>query len=383
MAQSEYDIPLNDWGYDNTPYVTIEEMKEILDKKKTPWGDAYEDLQLDEQTGLYYTTYFEEYPSDIVYAHWLVERMMEMSEKVDWARVTFGYTTSIIDNLEEIYQHPLVWIEGENHELEDKYLVIGRVAKPMSSEERCTCSPDDTFFIEMMEYERTLWFADNLPIAPKHSREEGFIRWDLITESVVASHWPDGRFGTHLLNVNEFRQKIDYIATHRGGAKAAEIIQLFRQDWPEIVALKLFEIEKFTPQQIEEFRLTLFEGMDRKMRQWESEVPKPQEQTQKTSKEPSSQDLENTFSFVFRRTDDYRRMIDFLIAERNTASDGDWARYALAMYEANIFIHRPKTFKTWLPRFCEIFGRTVPYQEPNKLKRTQCERSIEAFLPAH
>ena len=76
-------------------------------------------------------------------------------------------------------------------------------------------------------------------------------------------------------------------------------------------------------------------------------------------------------------------MVDFLIAEREAASDIDWTRYALALYRANIFTHAPRSFTKWLPEFCRIFRREVPYQDPNKLDRAKSERSIEAFLPAN
>jgi hypothetical protein len=74
-------------------------------------------------------------------------------------------------------------------------------------------------------------------------------------------------------------------------------------------------------------------------------------------------------------------LLQFLEQERKEASDADWARYALAIYEADVFVHRPRGFNNWLPVFCQLFGREVAYQVPNKLKRTACERDISAYLP--
>jgi hypothetical protein len=96
---------------------------------------------------------------------------------------------------------------------------------------------------------------------------------------------------------------------------------------------------------------------------------------------PTEADFEETFSMRFRRTEEYGRLRHFMEQERTEASNADWARYALALYEADIFARRPRTFKVWLPRFSMLFERQASYQEPNKLKRTACLRDITAYLP--
>lgn len=268
MEDSYYDIPLTD-GWDDTPYVTIEEMQEILKDKMGP-KYAASALKKDEESGLYYTTFIGHQTTDIVLEHLLVEQMMEMRDQVDWAKVTHGYDTDTVRHLEEIYQHPLVWMDEKTFELDKKYVVLGRVARPLSSEERTECSPDDMFFIHMLGSVRVLWFADNMPVGDEYGELEDMIRWSMIMEDTIRYSFYENE-APRFFNTREFRNNIEYIARERGGAKAAEIVRLLRQDWPDIVAMKLFEIDKLTPEQREDFRLALFEGMDRNMRKWEAE----------------------------------------------------------------------------------------------------------------
>ncbi len=95
---------------------------------------------------------------------------------------------------------------------------------------------------------------------------------------------------------------------------------------------------------------------------------------------PTKEDLDATFTYAYQKTGNYRRLIDFIVEERKEASDPDWARYALAIYRADILKGKPKTFKKWLSQFCDIFGRMVKYQDPNKLDRTKSAHSIQSYL---
>ena len=91
---------------------------------------------------------------------------------------------------------------------------------------------------------------------------------------------------------------------------------------------------------------------------------------------------EEVFSIPYQRTSDYPLLINFLNAEKKDCKDGEWARYALAIYRhKKVFQKRPTTFKNWLPVFCAMFGRDVNYQEPNKLDRVKNEKDIELYLP--
>jgi hypothetical protein len=77
-------------------------------------------------------------------------------------------------------------------------------------------------------------------------------------------------------NPGHFRQEIEHIRTNFGPQKAAQIVRLLRDDWQDIKVLKLFGIDELTPDQVEEFRLCLFEGMERNLRNWEAQETKPE-----------------------------------------------------------------------------------------------------------
>ena len=262
MFEDDYDIPLDDF---DVPYVTIEEMQELYPNAK---------LCMDEESGLYYTTYFDTFERDLILTHLYVELLMNEPEKVDWAKITRGYQKSSIEYLEHIYTHPLVWIDQLPDDFPKGIAVVGKIAQEMSSYERDCCSPYDMFFFNMFHKDRILWFVDNLPTGKDYGYfniyHADFILWNYLTEGI-------GIYGLHedekpiVFNVDEFQRNINFIADHRGGAKAAELVRLFRKDWPDIVAMKLFLIDYMSDEQIEDFRQALFEGMERSLRKWENQ----------------------------------------------------------------------------------------------------------------
>ena len=99
------------------------------------------------------------------------------------------------------------------------------------------------------------------------------------------------------------------------------------------------------------------------------------------SQKPTKEELEATFMPAYLYSSDGKLLIGFLQSEREVASDGDWARYALAIYRhKKVFVKQPRGFTKWLPIFCTMFGRNVAYQEPNKLDRAKSERDIEIYF---
>lgn len=261
-----YDIPFEDY---DVPYVTLEQMHELSPNTK---------LNKDEQTGLYYTDYFHIYATpNLLCAHYLVELLMEDPKKVDWAKVTHGYSKYDIEYIEHIYTHPLVWVDKLPDKLQKEIVVVGKIAQEKSSYERSCCSPYENFFFNMF-YDRVLWFADNMPTGKDYGYfsiyHSDFILWNYLTEERSYYDPHEDEEKPIFFKVDIFLRNINYIAEHRGGAKAAELVRLFRQDWPSIVALKLFCIEYMSEQQIEAFRLALFEGMERNLCKWEAEQPK-------------------------------------------------------------------------------------------------------------
>ena len=110
------------------------------------------------------------------------------------------------------------------------------------------------------------------------------------------------------------------------------------------------------------------------------------EDVPKAEELPTMEQLSKIFTFKYRQDLGFSLLIDFLRSERDRAdfhADSDWARYALTIYEWNpcILQKRPNTFKEWLPKFCELFGRAwVRDYEPNKLQSVK-ECKIVPFLP--
>lgn len=258
--------------------VTVEEMRDIL-KERGELDEYYPGhfLSLDEETGLYYTDYFTRELPELVHSHLLVEQMMQDPDKVDWARVTGGYRNFLIASIEDDYQNPLVWIKELPGEIRESMVVVGKVAvrKPFESRR------GDSFFHDLFYNVRPLWFADNLPLADQYieyldSKYKGMTAWNFLWEE--KKRWDEiSQNEDFSIMPDMFHWHIGYIERYRGEAKAAEIVRKFREDWPDIVAMKLFGISRMSEQQVEEFRQALFEGMDRNMRRWEAEVAKKAE----------------------------------------------------------------------------------------------------------
>lgn len=301
--ESDYDIPLEEEG---TPYVTIEEMKKLLAAQRW-YNHKYEELELDEQSGLYFTEYFVHDGGGLLRAHMLVEQCMEHFDELDWKRITNGYDFDIISRIEHLMENPLVWIDGIPDELARQYVVTGRVAEEKSSEERNRCTPYADLNI-MLSNERIEWFANQLPtrkdIYNKYSYygvPKDMILWGLILtdeyEKFSADlHAPDkidpctGREYWPYCNPQHFRFVINRINDKFGSQKAAQIVRLLRDDWQDIKSMKLFGIDKLTPERVEEFRQCLFEGMDRNLRAWDAETPKEEKPQQSKAKPEVQQD---------------------------------------------------------------------------------------------
>lgn len=99
------------------------------------------------------------------------------------------------------------------------------------------------------------------------------------------------------------------------------------------------------------------------------------------SQKPTKEELEATFMPAYLNSSDGKLLIGFLRSEREIASDGDWARYALAIFRhEKVFVEQPRGFTKWLRTFCTMFGRNVKYQEPNKLDRIKSKRDIEIYF---
>ena len=393
MAKSAED-PLYGWGN----CLTMKELLAMLKQEKyRPSGQDAKypaHLLLDEKTGMYYTDFFRDFRTHLILGHILAVECMEC-ENLDWERVTGGYSPYIISRFQNMCEQPLC---HEKNKLVEKW---GEGPYPGET------------FVDFFNWEddRAIWFADNLPTKPylpfdeiinvfnryheyglqlKESENwicDGIIQWDILTTDYldVVSKIKDDedpyhrKVEVHPWNKHRCLENLAIINEKRGVEVVRKIVERFRYEWRRIAAFDEFNLNKYPRELKEDFRYFLFDGMDYYLDEWsknteeQPETPQPVEQPKLT--------FEDVFSMRYRRTPEYEMLLHFLDVERKEASNGDWARYALALSSAKIFVHSPKTFKGWLPRFCELFGRSVPYQDPNKLNRTQCRKDISVYLP--
>jgi hypothetical protein len=99
--------------------------------------------------------------------------------------------------------------------------------------------------------------------------------------------------------------------------------------------------------------------------------------------EPAKQDMDKLFTFNYRKSTSCSLLIDFLSEECRTASDADWARHALALWDnwRGFLKDRPAPFKVWLKQFCQLFGREWKRDyEPKKLRSTRIRSKVTSFL---
>ena len=271
MAKSDYDISIDD-EFGLCPLVTLEELRQMT--KNLPSYSVMgrdggycllnPELKQDENTQLYYTDYFVLGGSDMAPSHYAVEQCIQKYDNIDWARTTGGYDLDIIERMENCYENPLVWQEEIPYEVASKYAILGKIAIEQSSELRNTCEPESRYFSKLIDDDRILWFADNLPMndhpllswGKAHNEPAEFILWDYITTDALELQFQksDEKFAQEFgevhvnkykrqpyFNITEFNRNIRLIAEKRGIERAIEIIQLFREDWEEIVEMKLFK----------------------------------------------------------------------------------------------------------------------------------------------
>ena len=280
------------------PLVTIEEMRAWLNdyEENEQDGTLYPDLELDPKTGLLTTDYFEFHAAVFVYVHMLAEQCFKDPSKVDWKTVTRGYNHKIISTLRKFYCNPLVWT-GMTDDMEMKYMITGDVAQEVHLVTRL--HDDKMMLQDRITFEGALlWFADELPkgnhplvwmaFEPLPAPEDMII-WSYITANYGAmpsEELPEEErdFSLVYFAPQNLRWNMDFIAKHRGGKRAAEIVRLLREDWYAIKAQKLFGMELISAEQVDQFELALFAGMDRSLRIWDAEEVK---ETKKEQSEKS------------------------------------------------------------------------------------------------
>lgn len=274
---------------DELPKVlTIEELKEFAQKK--PYQPKNADIlkfEKNEENGLLYTNVIRTWANDFI-SHFLMEICIQDMDKYDWVRMTDYFDYRRIADYVYVWLTPYTWMEDDDVELYG-YLVEGRVAKPEYNKFR----KDEVYkwAINMLN-ERELILGDHI-ISMQYDYEfekgkvlAGMNFWSLLTTNprkYIQFVFENGRYPVD----EEMEGKITYfdneyflnnmrsIAEEKGPEKAARVVRALRKDWKPIVNFKLFNIDKITPEQIEEFRAGLFEGMDYYLELWDAETPQP------------------------------------------------------------------------------------------------------------
>lgn len=367
--------------------LTIDELKEFAKKDKyKPKSEEILKFRTNEENGLLYTRVIHSPWANDLISHLLMEICIQAPDKYDWTLMTDYYDYQRIADYVMIWLTPYIWLDENDADIYG-YLIEGRVAS--AEYDKFRKNEVYKWAMKMIEERETILGDHTLTPNEDALFEEGKTLkgmniWSLLTTNprkYIQYVFDNGQRPVREENEGKvtyfdpdyFLSNVQHIAEVKGPDKAANVVRALRKDWKHIVCFKLFNIDKISDQQVGDFRKLLFEGMDYYLEQWEekkAEVPAKQ-----------TENLEDIFTLRYRRTDDYNRLLQFLEQERKEASDADWARYALAIYEADVFVHRPRGFNNWLPVFCLLFGREVAYQVPNKLKRTACERDISAYLP--
>lgn len=256
--------------------LSIEEMRKIYEQQQEEWVSHPKlniDLEKDAKTGLYYAEVGSLFSQGKLYDHLMVEQLYAQKEHVDWQRVTDGYDYREIEWIRDILTHPLVWIPAE--EIANDYVVVGNVAReePMPN---AINSFGIYEYCRKLEKDGLLCFADTMPVlADVH--QCGRLEYKNIPEDMVL--WDRLMCGPLFKsNPRNMLLHIDYIAKHRGAAKAIEIVERFREDWQDIVTLGVFEIQEAEDSEVERLHRAMFEEMDRQLRIWKKKVEEEKEQ---------------------------------------------------------------------------------------------------------
>ena len=245
--------------------LTINEMREILvTQEQEREGVTFDtELHIDKETGLIYINHFFAHSAELVYDHLMVELLFQNRDKVDWKHVTNCYDFEDIKRIDHLLSAPLLWVSKES--VPSDLVVVGKVAKEVTPEWRYGSIMD--WYCEM-NTKALEWFAETMPVAedvPRPRRDyhrlpEDMILWDRLFADMY-SQKP---------RVSTLRNNLKWIASKYGGTKAVEIVQRLREDWADILLFKLFGFNEMEPAKIEEFRIAIFEGMDRNLRIWQN-----------------------------------------------------------------------------------------------------------------
>ena len=278
---------------DEYQLVSLEEMRELLTEeayKPEELEDVPAELLMDEKSKLYYTDYFASEDRNLILDHLFAEECIRHWDRLDQMRTFDAYNPYIIARIIRLYQHPLVW-QKLPKKLREKYVITGRFAAEVENESRL---PDDLLvdIIATTEKNRVEWFAfsfDEVKQQSCWSEEDCFPGakpnnmpdWSLITTNFnILTATEEGESKKlhvdlktmEVWDKDKFEQNLRMVYSDDGAEKTLEIVRALRNDWKYIIAKQLFNIDKLSAEELEEFRRFLFEGLDYEVSQWEKEV---------------------------------------------------------------------------------------------------------------
>ena len=286
--------------------VSIEEMRELL-KEEAYKPDEEEDfpaeLLLNKENGTYYTDFFSRRGTNLILSHILADLCIENWFKLDLMRTLDGYNPYIQAKIIQLYRSPLVW-QKLPREIRKKYVITGRFAEEVKDESRIS-EGLMMAIIQQTNEDRVLWFVFSFDEVKQRrcwddeddcipgEKPNNMPDWSIFTTDfdILTMSTEGGKIKFHV-NYEEmevwsplkFEDNLRTVYSIEGAEKAIKILRALRSDWPHILAKRLFKIETLSQEELEDFRRTLFEGMDYEVAQWEKEIKEAKEFKEKQPK---------------------------------------------------------------------------------------------------
>lgn len=260
------------------------------------------DLIKDKKTDLLYTDYDFIKERDLLVGHLLIEQLYAKKDQVDWARVTYNYDYEAIERIKHMLITPLVWVPTE--EAAEYCVVAGKVAKEIDTPVGYE-NEDRYQFCRDLSVQGILWFADNLP---EYTEQTSLWRYHHMLPKIVLWDKLLQASFKHFRS-NDMIQMLKLIANERGVARATEIVERFRKDWPYIEKKGLFGIDslnEFEKKNVICNKDAFFDEIGLHIAEWESKEKKaeqsstrgPKETTVFGDKETAQCETERFLSFI-------------------------------------------------------------------------------------
>lgn len=251
--------------------ISVDELKQLVEP------DNF-DLFSDED-GMFYTDFFSNYQTDVLISHLLVEQLFLAYDRVNWELTLNSYDPYILARINDLYLHPLTWINDKDSE-ESTYEIMGRKCAELYNEERADNDDWNAFIAQEAHEKRIINFAKILPALPckmKSIFDMPVRIWPLFLGdySHLLSLGLDNNDPYHInmpfymFKKDTFKNSLDIVADDKelGRKRAIQIIHLLQDEWPIIAENKLLGYDK-DDTDVQEFEVFLFNRMNAFIKQW-------------------------------------------------------------------------------------------------------------------